>query len=179
MKPSIVRWILYLVWLVAVGLITYSMSRRNGSQGEVVAAHNLWPNHRIVPADLEPYPAAGSPLAGRYVGRPIGRHEKIRPDRLRDAPAIRPALGKVPYFLALKPEWKLADALNVGSVVALWDDSEPVVRDANVLAILTEAKGGGTVPIAVLEVDPAEAKQIEGKASQLRVLVSKFDSGEQ
>ena len=114
------KWWFFAAWVIAATATTYFMARHNDPVEAYCAARSLPRNHRIVAADLKPFPAYSTPIFGKYVrDHAIPRGEWIHPYELATYPEIKVADGKTPTFIPLQTAWNMQDALNAGSVVSM------------------------------------------------------------
>jgi len=136
-------------------------------------------NSRIVETDVvwngaQPAAPAGSQFAEQFTKCAIAARRPILKEDLRPVPVFAPAVDRFPYFVSLELQSALANVLDAGSLVDLWHDGTPLVREARVAAVVC-----GTQPpsdcAVVTDVSMADAQNLlRSDPKKVRVIVRRI-----
>jgi hypothetical protein len=143
-----------------------------------VAAHDLPVNYRIGRVDLRwDSGVEGAPDPIRFVGKFMGcalrAGQPVMSADLREAPEFPLIPGKVPYLVPLRGQPTLSRVLNAGSIVDLWHDFRPLLRQIPILAILCP-DGSVADCTVVIDVSARETDELtRADPKKLRLLIRK------
>lgn len=145
-------------------------------QDSYPAKHAMIINYRIGDTDLdwsaEPVQNHNrSQFQGKYTACAIRAGDPVSFDVLRAAPVIQPSAGKSPYLLSLKNHSALAELLNAGSRIDLFQDSTPLLREVPILAIQCDPVQRQDCS-AVLDLSSKEAERLsKAETQKLHIIV--------
>ncbi len=86
-----------------------------------------WPGTQTTPSPID--------LVGQFLGCSVPAGQPILAKYLRPVPEFPPVPGRVPYVLSPQDQPALIQVLNAGSVVDVWHDARPLLREVRVLAV--------------------------------------------
>ncbi|MBI4591575.1 MAG: hypothetical protein HY725_22345 [Candidatus Rokubacteria bacterium] len=143
--------------------------------GAWVATRTLPMNSRLECADLKWMGTQAAPdptdLVGRFLGCAAAVGQPVLAKDVRLAPEFPPVKGRVPYVVSLQGQPALAQVLNAGSVIDVWHDARPLLREVRVLAVICGDKSTAEC-VLVLDVSAPDAEKLaRSEAKKLLLLI--------